>query len=111
MVLNVNGNTAPAKNLPMDKIASLYLIGVALRDAQCSAGAAVVRNALEFARQNGKTKEDVRTFAMANKEDQHRFLTAMVDASRNGGTMDQTLSEFCQTAINSDRFVGLPNRH
>ena len=111
LVSNVNTNTAPAKNLPMDKIASLYLVGVALRDVQCSAGATVVRNALEFARQNGKTEDDVRTFAMANKAEQLKALTPSVEWSRNAGAMERSLSEFCQIAISSDRFLGLPNRH
>jgi hypothetical protein len=78
-----------------------------LRDAKCSAGAAVVRNALEFARQNGKSEDDVLTFAMANKGDQHRLLTASVEASRNGAAMEKTLS----VAIDSSVFLGLPNRH
>jgi hypothetical protein len=111
LVSHVNGNSAPAENLPMDSIASLYVIGVALRDVQCSAGGAVVRNALEFARQNGKTEDDVRSFAIANKGDQRRLLAASVDASRNAGTMDRFLKEFCEVAINSPRFGGLPNPH
>ena len=99
---------ANEKAVPMDDIASLFLVGVALRNVQCSAGARVVRNALEFARQYGKTEDDVWTFAMANKGDQLRVLTASVDASR-AGAMDRTLSLFCQAAIDSPRFLGLPN--
>jgi hypothetical protein len=77
MVTNVNENAAPAQNL-MNEIAGLYVVGLALRDVQCPAGAAVVRNALEFARQNSKTEADVQDFPLANNRDQIRVLTESV---------------------------------
>jgi hypothetical protein len=109
MVANVNGSAAPATNLPMGEIAGLYLVGLALRDVQCPAGAAVVRNALEFARQNGKTEGDVQTFALANKKDQLIALTESIDSTRNAGATDRTLNLLCQTATDSRLFLGLPN--
>ncbi|NTE37647.1 hypothetical protein [Agrobacterium tumefaciens] len=109
LVSTVNDSAAPAENLPMDRIAGVYLVGIALRDVQCSAGASVVRNAVEFARQNGKTEGDVRAFAVSHRAGQLKALTTSVDASRNTGAMDSTLELMCQLAISSTRFLGLPN--
>lgn len=109
LVAKVNGDAAPAKNLPIDRIAKLYLVGVALREAQCYAGIAIVRNALEFARQNNQTENDIRTFALANNQNQLVVLNASVDASRRTGRLDETLRLMCEVAGSSSRFMGLPN--
>ncbi|MBD9490515.1 hypothetical protein [Ensifer sp. ENS11] len=91
------------------RIAKLYLVGVALREAQCSAGVAIVRNALEFARQNNQTENDIKTFALANNQNQLVMLKASVDASRRTVRLDETLRLMCQVAGSSSRFMGLPN--
>lgn len=109
LVLTVNGSSSPAANLPMDRIVSLYLVGAALRDVQCPAGVAVVRNALEFGRQNGKTEIDIKAFGAANNSSQLEALAANIDSSRNKGIIDGSLKMMCEVAMSSSRFLGLPN--
>jgi hypothetical protein len=109
LVSNVNSSSSPAANLPMDRVVNLYLVGIALQDVKCPAGTAVVRNALDFARQNGKAEVDIRTFAAMNNTNQLKILAADVDRSRNTGAIAGTLKVMCEVAMSSSRFLGLPN--